>query len=224
MSALAQVAFWAALFVATHELLSHPLRAWLVRRVGEKGFAGFYSLVALLTFGMMVWAARRVGPEQPLWNPSEAVIILASVLMWAGSVLFVGSLRRNPAFPTAGAPVTEIGPATGVFAITRHPMMWGFALWAIVHIVVTPQPHTLVIAVAILVLALVGARGQDRKKEMLIGEPWADWEARTSYIPFARGLAPPGTFALIGGTLLFLAATWGHGLLGTMPVGPWRWA
>lgn len=224
MSPLAEVAFWAAAFVASHLLMSHPLRAPLVARVGERAFAILYSIVSLVTFGLMAWAARRVGPEQPLWEAGEPLVILGSVLMWVGSVLFVGSLKRNPAFPTGGAPVTEIGEAKGVFAITRHPMMWSFALWAIVHIVVAPQPHGMIIAVAVLILALVGARGQDRKKELLVGEPWADWESRTSYIPFARGFASPGAFALVGGTILFLLATWAHGALGAPPAGPWRWA
>ena len=36
-------------FVGTHFLMSHPLRAPLVRAVGEKGFLGLYSLVAFAT-------------------------------------------------------------------------------------------------------------------------------------------------------------------------------
>ena len=36
-------------------------------------------------------------------------------------------LVRNPAMPNASAAPAV---ATGVFAITRHPMMWSFALWA----------------------------------------------------------------------------------------------
>ena len=34
-------------FLGTHFLLSHPLRAPLVARVGEQAFLGLYSLVAL---------------------------------------------------------------------------------------------------------------------------------------------------------------------------------
>ncbi len=36
-------------FVGTHLLMSHPLRAGLVARLGERGFAGVYSLVAFAT-------------------------------------------------------------------------------------------------------------------------------------------------------------------------------
>ena len=50
-------------FVGSHFLLSHPLRAPIVARVGEKGFLGIYSLVAFATLG---WLAHvyQSGPEE----------------------------------------------------------------------------------------------------------------------------------------------------------------
>ena len=41
-----------------------------------------------------------------------------------------------------------------------------------------------------------------------MGERWHEWTAQTAFIPFTRGVAIPGTVALVGGTLLFLIATW----------------
>ncbi|MFC7537571.1 NnrU family protein [Sphingomonas sp. GCM10030256] len=223
MSPLAALAFWAAAFVGTHLLMSHPLRAPLVGRLGERGFSLLYIAVSLGTFAMMVRSAGAAGPQTPLWQASLPLWVLASIAMWFGAILFVGSLRRNPAFPTGGKPVTHIGEARGVYAITRHPMMWGFALWAMVHIAVWPTGSGLIIATAILILALAGSAGQDAKKEKLIGEPWTEWKRRTSFLPFGRGAGRPDRFAFAGGTILFVLATWGHGALGTMAAGPWRW-
>ena len=45
----------ATAFVGTHFLMSHPLRAPLVSRLGEKGFLGLYSLVAAATLIWMIW-------------------------------------------------------------------------------------------------------------------------------------------------------------------------
>ena len=98
-------------------------------------------------------------------------------------------------------------------------MMWGFALWAIVHVAVVGMPKSLIFDGAILILALGGAAGQDAKKARLMGEAWHEWTAQTAFIPFTRGVGHPGTVALIGGTLLFLAATWLH----PVPAGFWRW-
>jgi len=223
VTALALLGLAALIFVATHFAMSHPLRPGLVARFGERRFQIAYTVVALATFGWMLWAAGRVHGELPLWIAGDAAWLAASLLMWVGSVLFIGSLRRNPAFPTTGRPPTQIGDARGVFSITRHPMNWGFASWALTHIIVDPTPSVLLLSTAILILALGGSVGQDIKKRRLLGDVWRDWETRTALVPFARGLAWPGVFASVGGTILFFAATWAHGALGGMPAGFWRW-
>ncbi|HEU5482361.1 MAG TPA: NnrU family protein, partial [Sphingomicrobium sp.] len=205
MTGLGCLALAAAAFVGTHFLLSHPLRAPLVRSIGERPFSGVYSLVAIVTFGLMVWAYGRAGREAPLWITGDAVWIVASLVMWFASILLIGSFIRNPALP--GAPGPRGGP-TGVFAITRHPMMWSFALWAIVHAVVVATPKALILDGAILVLALGGSVLQDRKKAGQFGDRWHEWTAQTAFVPLTRGLAYPGTIALAGGTVLFFLATW----------------
>jgi uncharacterized membrane protein len=98
-------------------------------------------------------------------------------------------------------------------------MMWSFALWAIVHMFVIGTPKALIFDSAVLFLALVGSVMQDRKKRELMGHRWHEWSAQTAFLPFSRGIAWPGAFAFIGGTLLFLLATWLH----PMAVGVWRW-
>jgi uncharacterized membrane protein len=203
-------------FVATHFLLSHPLRRPLARAMGERAFQGLYSLVALITFGLMIYFYRVIGREPPLWDAGEAGWIAGTLLMWVGSILFVGSFVRNPALPGAAGPR---GSPHGVFVITRHPMMWGFASWAAVHLTVIAMPKALVFDSAIIVLALFGAAAQDRKKAGYMGEAWHEWTAQTAFLPFSRGVAYPGTVAFIGGTLLFLIATWAH----PIPAGIWRW-
>ena len=208
--------FGAILFLATHFLMSHPFRAPLIRLLGGKGFQIVYSLVAILLFGLMIWSYDAIGREPAAWEPTEWAWNVGAVLLWLGAILFVGSFVGNPALP--GAPGPRGGPK-GVFAITRHPMMWGFSLWAISHIIVIATPKAVMFYGSILVLALVGSALQDSKKAGLMGERWHEWTAQTAFIPFGRGLAHPGWFAFIGGTILYLGATWLH----PIPVGVWRW-
>jgi uncharacterized membrane protein len=203
-------------FLGTHFLLSHPLRIPLVRAVGERPFQGIYSIVALITFGLMVYFYRVIGREPPLWDAGEAGWIAGTLLMWLASILFVGSFLKNPAFPGARGPV---GGPTGIFRITRHPMMWSFAIWAAVHLMLLGQPKSLVFDGAIIFLALAGAAAQDRKKADQMGEAWHEWTAQTAFVPFTRGLAYPGTVAFVGGTIFFLLVTWVH----PVPAGIWRW-
>ena len=204
-------------FVGTHFLLSHPLRGPLVRAMGEGPFRGVYSMVALITFGLMVFFYHAIGRETYLmWNAGDAGWIIGTILMWLAAILFVGSFLGNPAL--VGAPGPRGGPS-GVLRITRHPMMWSFAIWAAVHMMIIAQFKTVVVDSAIIILALVGAYMQDRKKAGQMGEDWHDWTAQTAFVPFTRGLANPGMVALVGGTLLFLIATWAH----PIPAGIWRW-
>ena len=208
--------FSAIAFVGTHFLLSHPLREPLARRLGERAFQGLYSLVAIVLLGAMIGFYRVIGDEPQLWSAGPAAWIAGELLMWLGSILLVGSFVGNPALPGSRGPK---GGPKGVFTITRHPMMWAFALWAIVHLTVVAIPKALVFDGAILLLAGVGAALQDRKKAGLMGDAWHEWTAQTAFWPFSRGLASPGAVALVAGTALFLLATWLHPL----PVGVWRW-
>lgn len=217
----------AVAFVGSHFLLSHPLRAPIVRRIGARGFLVLYSVVAFATLIWLALAYRAAPTRPPLWPVCSTTWAIASVVVLAASVLLMGSLIRNPALPEAK---TDVVPeARGVFAITRHPMMWAFALWGAAHIIVYPEPSNIIVAVAIITLALVGAAMQDRKKEALQPDFWREWEKRTSYWPFAAiadGRARFGGFgmhALAGGLVVWLFATWAHIPLSGWRAGIWYW-
>ncbi|PZQ21026.1 MAG: MFS transporter [Sphingopyxis macrogoltabida] len=220
-----------ALFVGSHLLLSHPLRAPVASRLGERGFQIVYSIVAIATFALIVQAWRGMPPEPPLWPVGDGLWIIASAIVLFASILFMGSLVGNPALAAPGAAAAAQGAPRGVFAITRHPMMWSFALWAFAHVLVVPTPGQVILSAIIAFLALVGSAGQDVKKARLMGDAWRHWAARTSFLPFARqltGRSPwgdtiPRAHALMGGIVVWLAATWAHGALGYMVAGIWRW-
>ncbi|QMW21524.1 NnrU family protein [Sandaracinobacteroides saxicola] len=217
-----------AAFVGTHFLLSHPLRAPLVARLGPVGFQILYSLVAFATLG---WAIHVYGglEEVPLWTAGRGLYHPAALVMWLASVLFVGSITpANRAL--AGVPGSDRRPG-GVLAITRHPMMWSFALWALVHGALAGDPPTLALCGAVLLLALVGAAGQDAKKQAL-DAGWAAYASQTSYWPLGAQLAGrrgwgdvwPGLWPVLGGTGFWLLMTWLHpSLMGAPVVGLWEW-
>ncbi len=219
----------ATAFVGTHFILSHPLRAPLVARLGEKGFLGVYSLVAAITLIWMIVAYRAAPVTPMLWPVGDALWAIATVIMLVASILLLGSLVGNPAMPNPDGPIMVPAEAKGVFAITRHPMMWAFALWGLAHILVYPVAANIIVSVAIILLSLVGAALQDRKKEVLTPAAWQHWESRTSYWPFAAILAGRARFgrfgmhALAGGLVVWLAATWAHMPLAGWPAGIWRW-
>ena len=218
MSPCVSLALATFAFVGTHVLLSHPLRAGLVARLGERGFTIVYSLVALATFAWMVVAWRAGSDDGALWIAPLWWWPFASGLMLIASILLAGALVGNPAFPRPGAAPRPIPGPRGIYAITRHPMNTSFMLWALVHASLSGSPRNLIVAAGIMVLALFGSIGQDRKKSRLLGEVWRDWKGRTSFVPFGALLAGkvrwrnaiPGAVALIGGTIFWALATSWH--------------
>ncbi len=216
-------------FVGSHLLLSHPWRRPVVGVAGEGGFLAIYAAIAALTLSLLVVAWLHAPVGDLLWPVGDALWAIATVIMLLAAVLLLGSLVRNPAAPSAGAPGALPERARGVYAITRHPMMWSFALWSLSHVLVFPAAKNLVLSGAIALLALAGAALQDRKKDRLQPERWATWRSRTSYWPFAAiaaGRARLGGFgvhALAGGAVVWLAATWLHIPISGWRAGIWRW-
>lgn len=216
-------------FVGTHFLLSHPLRAPMVRITGEAAFSGIYSLVAAITLAWIIIAYRSAPTDAPWWPVGNGLWALVSALMLIASVLLVGSLVGNPALPKPGGVRAAPETARGVFAVTRHPMMWSFAIWGVAHILVYPITKTFIVTAAMIVLSLVGAALQDRKKAQLQPEVWSAWVRQTSYVPFAAILAGRarlsgfGMIATVGGLLLWVVASWAHIPLSGWRAGIWRW-
>lgn len=231
MTPIANLALATTAFVGGHLALSHLFRRPLVRSIGERGFLGVYSLVALATFGWMIWARLQTPVMLPFWIAPVWFQDLATLLMLFAAILMVGSLHGNPAMVNPDRDMRVPERAVGVFAITRHPMMWAFMLWAVVHIILWGSAANLILCVGILVLACAGSLGQDAKKRRLLGPDWIEWQRRTAYVPFSGQLsgrlawrdARPGWVASIGGVGLWLAATYAHAPAGGPVAGVWRW-
>ncbi len=228
---MAELAIAVALFVLTHFILSHPLRAPIVARLGEKGFLGLYSLVA---FATLIWAvlAYRAAPVQQLWVPPLWALHLGWLLMLIACILFAGSfLAPNPAMVEAGKLLSKGTAPRGVMGITRHPMMWAFGLWAIVHIASTGRLETLILAGGMGILALVGARFQDDKKAVQLGSAWAAYAANTSYWPLGAQFsgrlgwarAWPGVLPVVVGLALFVILVMAHPLVIGKSTGMMLW-
>ena len=214
-----------AALVVTHFTLSHPLRPVLAKGLGEGGFLGLYSLVAAACMVWMYYAFTAIPVQQtPLWPGFDDVSwAIGSLLTLVALVLFTGSLTGNPALPAPGAAEAAEREPAGVFRVTRHPMMWGFAFWAIAHILAAPTARTLTVSTAILVLALVGAYLQDRKKARLMGNSWRTWQGTTTFWPRLAELPRAGFTVWIIATALWLALTYAHLHAGDWAAGIWRW-
>ena len=176
-----QLILAAAAFLATHFISSTPLRAALARSLEEKGYLGAYSLAAFATLGWMIWAYGKA-PIEPLWPGLP--LLPALVMPFSFILLACGLLSRNPTIVGADRLLKSPEPARGIIRVTRHPMMWGFMLWAGAHVLARGEMKSTVFFGAFLVLAALGALLIDRRKEKTFGDDWQRFAAVTSYFPF----------------------------------------
>lgn len=209
-------------FVGTHFAMSHPLRAPLVKALGAGGFQIAYTVVSFATLAWVYFAFKAALPAD-LAGSGEIGWVIATALTLPAMILLAGSLIGNPALPTPMAEAQARAEPRGVFTVTRHPMMWGIGLWAASHIILFWSTRTLITALAMGILALVGAKLQDAKKEQLMGAAWAQWESKTSYWPRWGKLLSVGAVPLVVGTALWLGGSWLHLWQAGIPAGVFRW-
>jgi uncharacterized membrane protein len=75
--------------------------------------------------------------------------------------------------------------APGIQRVTRHPFLWGTALWALSHLAVNGTAADVVLMGGILVLSLGGMRHIDLRREIALGAAWGPVALTTSALPFA---------------------------------------
>lgn len=210
-----------ASFVLSHFLMSGPLRRSLISALREQGFILFYSLVSLCTFAWAAVAFDRAVTMPSAWDGTHPLPwLLGSVLTIVSLAFLLPSFVRNPALPGVKAAGLGTVIPTGVFRITRHPMMWAFSLWALGHIIVAPEPRVFIFMGSIILVALLGSHFQDKRKVAQNNREFGPWQRRTTFWPDVRQFGRIGIVWLIALVLWFLATTLHWELFG-IPAGLW---
>lgn len=167
-------------------LSSRQARGRLVDFLGEKGFLGFYTLVALLTLAAMIVAYAKAAHTVQLWWLGLGARHLPLLVMPVALTLIAGGIiAPNPSVTGMENALDRPDPARGVLCITRHPMMWGIALWAAVHLLVNGDLASLLFFGSFLLTAVLGSLHLDDRMRIAHGERWQRFAAVTSYLPFA---------------------------------------
>ena len=186
---MASLVLAAGFFLAIHLLVSGTgARDRLIARLGATAYRGLFSLASLVG---LVWLclAYRDADVIVLWVRLPALKPAALVGMaFAFALVVLGLTKPNPT-GVGGEALLATGRAAapepvGVQRITRHPFLWGVALWAVIHLAVNGDLASLVMFGALAVLALCGTVSIDAKRRRALGAAWAGFAARTSNLPF----------------------------------------
>jgi uncharacterized membrane protein len=179
----------ALLWIGIHVGISGTsLRTAIVQRAGsEARFRAVYSLLSVVAI-ILLARAYVTAPTIILWTTAPALDWLLLLLMLPAFILLVASVNsHNPTLMGDEAAVDE--RPRGMTLVTRHPMLWSFAIWAAVHIVGNGDLASLLFFGAFLVTALAGMPSIDAKIARRDPAGWARLSAVTSIIPGAAILA-----------------------------------
>ncbi|MGA8052531.1 MAG: NnrU family protein [Burkholderiales bacterium] len=208
-------------FVGGHLVLAWPpIRTKLVGVIGERGFAGIYSVLAAASLGVAI-SGYRSFPSYVLWNLGTAGRAAPALLMPVALMLVVLGVTSRNATAVGGEKMLAQGAAPrGIFTVTRHPFLWGVGLWAIAHLFANGDLGSLILFGGMALLAFAGMAAIDYKRAVRLGAAWDRFAAQTSLVPFAaafRGRVIDwggiGWVRPVAALLLYIGLLHGHRLL-----------
>jgi len=149
------------LFLGVHStrIVAEGWRTDTEERLGERGWKGLYSLLAIAGFVLIVWGygLARQNPTV-LWNPPPVGLRHAvSLLTLVAFVLLVAAYV----------------PGNHLKARLRHPMILGVKLWAFAHLIVNNTLADLVLFGSFLLWAVLDFRSARRRDRTLATVPEA---------------------------------------------------
>jgi uncharacterized membrane protein len=200
------------------------LRARLVAGIGLWPYRALFSLASLALLLALIhgYGLMRADPFDPL---NEELWVPPDWLRWPGMALAglgvalagAGLLTPGPTLAGFEKTLAAAEPAKGVLRITRHPFLWGAALWAGGHLLLNGERFALMLFGALGLMVVFGARSIDRKGAARDPEGWARFAEVTSNAPFAAiaqgrnrlALGELGWRGLVGVAAALLVA-WAH--------------
>jgi uncharacterized membrane protein len=210
-----------AFFLGIHVVISgSPLRRRIVASTGEPAYLGLFSLLSLAG---MIWLviAYAHAPRVWLWAAPEPLRWLAPpLILIAFLFVVIGLTTPSPTAAGGESQLDQEDAARGILRITRHPFLWGVALWAVTHLALNGDAASLVLFGSLLILALIGPLLIDAKRRRAFGPKWSRFAGCTSNVPFAAIGAGRNTLRLgeIGAwRVLAAAALW------ALMLGAHRW-
>jgi uncharacterized membrane protein len=221
----------AAVFLGIHLLVAGTrARDAVTGTIGENAYMGLFSLASL---GGIVWlvvaynGAQAGGENELVYDLGVGVRHLAPLVVLLAFLLAVpGLLLPNPTSVRQEGAAARADAVKGVLAITRHPFLWGVALWAAMHLLANGDAASVLFFGTFLVLALLGTFSIDAKRRRKLGAAWDGFAARTSNLPFAALASGRAKlkwreildWRLAVAVVLYLALLFGHqSLMGVSP-------
>jgi uncharacterized membrane protein len=179
-----------AVFLGIHLLISGTrVRDAITGAIGEGAYLGLFSLASVAAIAWLAISyngASISGDNRLLYDLGRGAHDLAIPLVLIAFAIGVpGLLMPNPTSVRQESAATRDNAVRGVLRITRHPFLWGVALWSALHLAVNGDLASVVLFGTFCALAILGTFSIDAKRRRKLGAKWETFAARTSNIPFA---------------------------------------
>jgi uncharacterized membrane protein len=191
----------AAVFLAIHLVISGTrLRDAITGAIGVGPYMGLFalaSLACLVWMGIAYVHAQRGGADPVWWGATPVTKWIQLAVTFVAFMLIVpGLLTPNPTSVRQEGQLSKPDAVRGILRVTRHPFLWGVALWAAGHLMVNGDLASLIMFGSLLALAVLGPTSIDAKRRRALGATWDSFAAQTSAVPFAAIAAGRQTLKL----------------------------
>lgn len=172
-----------AVFLVLHMVPAWPaLRQRLITLFGRRTYFSVYSLLSIVAL-IWVFQAALALDFIPLWEPAPWQAWVTFVLAPFGVFLVLAGLFSEN--PLSVSIFQGTAKKSAIVAITRHPVLWGFLLWALGHVVANGDLRSLVLFGGFALFALGGFFMVEKRARRRLGDGWAANSKGTSIWPFA---------------------------------------
>jgi uncharacterized membrane protein len=177
-----------AFFLGIHLLTGGlKLKEQIIDGVGHAAYLALFSLSSVIGLVWMIFAFA-VAKQDPMnirfWQAHVFLHYVAILPMIIAFILVVaGMLSETPTNLASLSRVYE-KPVLGIVRISRHPVLAGIGLWALIHLILAGNLAAWLFFGTLLVLCVLGANSIDRKRTLLWGDTYRSIMRRTSIIPF----------------------------------------
>lgn len=167
----------AVIFIGVHLVPAFGnLRDKLVDQLSKKGYMVLFVVFSWLGIGLMIWGKIKA-PHTDIWFPPAWGHDATMVIMFPSVLLLVAfKLPSN------------------IKRFTPHPMMWGFVLWAVAHLLSNGDLSSIILFGSLGIYSIIAIRSANQRGA----------QPATEKIPAIQDAVVAGISALVYIGLLYL--------------------
>lgn len=210
-------------FVGGHFILSSiPVRRAIINSLGNNGFRILYSVFGLATFILMLMSYGDALYE-PIWEPPMILRPVSALLMLIACIFMLSGWTTKSVTNMGGEKILEdedpnAAIPKGILTVTRHPLLNGFAFWAIAHLLSNGDLATMILIGGLLILSVGGMYHIDHRRSITNRGSWGSFVLTTSILPFLAAVQGRikvdwkgiGYWRPLGGIILFIMLLFAH--------------